>query len=96
MHKTAFLNRVAQKNQKQQLTKRMYNQVLTDLLAGIKSELAAGRKVSFLGFGTFYTRIHKGGKGRNFRTGKSMEYKPMRLVGFRPGSLLKKAVRRKK
>jgi DNA-binding protein HU-beta len=96
MHKTAFLNRVAQKNQKQQLTKRMYHQVLTDLLTGIKSELAAGRKVSFLGFGTFYTRMHKGGKGRNFKTGKSMEYKPVRLAAFRPGALLKKAVRKKK
>jgi DNA-binding protein HU-beta len=95
-NKTALIKRVAQKNQKQQITKRVYNQVLKDLLTGIQSELAAGRKVQFLGFGTFYTRIHKGGRGMNFKTNKPVEYKAVRLPAFRPGSLLKRAVRKKK
>ena len=96
MNKTALIKRVAQRNQKQQITKRVYSQVLKDLLNGIQSELAAGRKVQFLGFGTFYTRIHKGGKGRNFKTNKPVEYKAVRLPAFRAGSLLKRAVRKKK
>ena len=96
MNKTSFVKRVAEKNRKQQLTKRVYNEVLKELLTGIQSELAAGRKVQLLGFGTFYTRVHKAGRGRNFKTNKPMEYKATRLPAFRAGSLLKKAVRRKK
>src|SRR6266567_5944975 len=96
MHKGTFIKRVTQKNQKPQITQHLYNKVLTDLLTSIRQELAAGRKVSFMGFGTFYTRIHKGGKGRNFRTNKPIEYKAVRIPAFRPGSLLKQAVRKKK
>ena len=96
MHKGTFIKRVTQKNQKPQITQHLYNKVLTDLLTTIRQELAAGRKVSFIGFGTFYTRIHKGGRGRNFKTNKPMEYKAVRIPAFRPGSLLKKAVRKKK
>jgi len=96
MNKTAFMKRVAQKNQKQQITQRVYNTVLTELLTSIQQELAAGRKVNFLGFGTFYTRIHKAEKGRNFKTNKPVEYKAVRIPAFRPGSLFKKAVRQKK
>ncbi len=95
MHKGQFIKRVTQKNQKPQVTQQLYHKVLNDLLTGIKQELAAGRNVSFQGFGTFYTRIHKGGKGRNFKTKKPMEYKAVRIAAFRPGSLLKKAVRKK-
>jgi nucleoid DNA-binding protein len=71
MHKSTFIKRVTQQNRKPQLTQQLYNKVLNDLLAGIRQELAAGRQVSFLGFGTFYTRLHKGGKARNFKQVKS-------------------------
>jgi DNA-binding protein HU-beta len=96
MHKRSFLKRVVQKHQKPQITQKVYRQVLTELLTSIQQELAAGRSVSFLGFGTFYTRMHKGGSGRNFKTGKPIEYKAVRIPAFRPGSLLKQAVRKKK
>ena len=96
MNKTAFIKRVAQQNKKPVLTQAVYNQVLKELLAGIQSELAAGRKVSFLGFGTFYTRVYKGRTGLNFKTKKPVSYKDIRVPGFRPGSLLKRAVRKKK
>jgi len=96
MYKETFIRRVAQKNQKPQKTQQFYNEVLTDLLAGIKQELAAGREVHFPGFGTFYTRIHQGGKARNFKTKEIMEYPAVRIPAFRPGSLLKQAVRKKK
>jgi len=96
MNKGGFIKKVSQQNRKPHLTQRLYNKVLNDLLAGIRQELAAGRKVSFLGFGTFYTRIHKGGTGRNFKTKKPVEYKAVRVPAFHPGSLLKKEVRKKK
>jgi DNA-binding protein HU-beta len=96
MHKSTFLKRVVQKHQKPQLTQKVYRQVLKELLTSIQQELAAGRSVSFLGFGTFSTRMHRGGRGRNFKTGKPIEYKAVRIPAFRPGSLLKQAVRKKK
>ena len=96
MNKTAFIKRVSQKHQKPNITKRVYNQVLKELLAGIQSELAAGRKVQFLGFGTFYTRIRKASKGRHFKTKKVINVPELRIPAFRSGSLLKKAVRKKK
>src|SRR6266550_2977709 len=96
MNKTSFLQRVVQKHQKPQITQRVYHQVLKELLTSIQQELAAGRTVQFLGFGTFSTRMHKGGRGRNFKTNKPIEYKAVRIPAFRPGSLLKKAVRKKK
>jgi len=96
MNKGSFIKQVAQKNRKPVLTRQVYNQVLNELLAGIKNELTAGRQVSFIGFGTFYTRIHKGGKGRNFKTKKIVEYKAVRIPAFRSGSVLKQAVRKKK
>ncbi len=94
MNKGSFPKRVAEQNRKPQLTRHLYNKVLNELLTGIRQELAAGRKVSFLGFGTFYTRIHKGGKGINFKTKKPVAYKAVCVPAFRPGSLLKKAVRK--
>jgi DNA-binding protein HU-beta len=96
MHKSTFLKRVVQKHQKPQITQKVYATVLKELLTSIQQELAAGRSVSFLGFGTFSTRMHRGGRGRNFKTGKPIEYKAVRIPAFRPGSLLKQAVRKKK
>lgn len=96
MNKTSFIKRVSQKNQKQQITQRVYRAVLKELLTGIQSELAAGRKVQFLGFGTFYTRIRKASKGRHFKTNKVINVPQLRIPAFRSGSLLKKAVRKKK
>src|SRR5205085_5873817 len=78
MQKNTFLKRVVQKHQKPQLTQKVYRQVLTELLTSIRQELAAGRSVQFLGFGTFYTRMHKGGRGLNFKTKKPIEYKAVR------------------
>ena len=96
MNTTSLIKRVAQQNRKEQITKRIYHQVLKELLAGIRQELAAGRKVQFLGFGTFYTRIRKASKGRHFKTKKFIDVPQLRIPAFRAGSLLKKAVRKKK
>ncbi len=98
MHKDELIKYLVKRNRRAPggRTQVFYREALQELLEGIQYHLAQGKEVSFLGFGTFYTRMHKGGKGRNFKTGKAVEYKPVRLVAFRPGALLKQAVRRKK
>jgi DNA-binding protein HU-beta len=73
-----------------------YQEAITEIFDGIKHHLAEGKVFQLLGFGTFYTRIRQGGKGLNFQTNKPIEYKAVRIAAFRPGALLKKAVRRKK
>jgi DNA-binding protein HU-beta len=93
MNKEAFIKHLAQKNRRSQ---NHYRAALSEILDGLKEKLADGKEIQLLGFGRFYTRTHKGGKGRNFKTGEVKEYKPMRVVEFHPGDLLKKAVRKKK
>src|SRR5712691_373574 len=98
MHKDELIKYLVKRNRRAPggRTQVFYREALQELLEGIQYHLAQGKEITFLGFGTFYTRMHKGGKGRNFKTGKVVEYKPVRLVAFRPGALLKQAVRRKK
>lgn len=96
MFKLQLVKRAAEKRRKQVLPQRVYKEALEELLAGIKSELAQGRNVQILGFGTFYTRMQRGGTGINFKTGKTVEYKARRVPAFRPGEVLKRAVRKKK
>ena len=98
MHKEELITFLVKRNQRAPggRTKRYYREALGEILEGIQHQLAQGKEVSFLGFGTFYTRIRKGGKGRNFKTGEPVKYKDVRLAAFRPGALLKQAVRRKK
>jgi nucleoid DNA-binding protein len=93
MHKEEFIKQLARKNRR---PKQHYRDAITEIFAAIEERLADGKEVCLTGFGTFYTRMHKGGKGRNFKTKQPMEYKAVRLAAFRPGMLLKQAVRRKK
>lgn len=93
MHKTDFIAYLAKENRRSQ---RHYEEAITEILYGLKEKLADGKEVRFLGFGTFYTRMHKGGTARNFKTKEPKPYKPVRLAAFRAGSILKKAVRNRK
>ena len=93
MHTTELIASLTKKNRRPQ---RLYTDALREILAGIQQALSDGKEVVLTGFGTFYTRTHKGGRGINFKTRKAVEYKPLRQAAFRPGRLLKLAVRRKK
>ena len=93
MHKEELIKHLAKKNRRSQ---QHYRDALNEILEGVQAQLVRGKTVSLLGFGSFYTRMHKGGKGRNFKTNKQIEYKAVRIAAFRPGALLKRVVRRKK
>ena len=93
MHKQAFIRSLAKKNRRPQ---RYYQEALTEILDGLTEQLKAGKEVQFLGFGTFLTRKHKGGTGINFKTKKPVAYKEFRKAAFKPGNVLKHAIRRKK
>jgi DNA-binding protein HU-beta len=75
MNKEEFIKHLAKKNRRSQ---NHYRTALSEILQGMREKLVDGKEIQILGFGRFYTRTHKGGKGRNFKTGKIMEYKPVR------------------
>jgi DNA-binding protein HU-beta len=93
IHKQDLIRQLSKKNRRPQ---EHYRAALDEILEGIQGQLSEGREVILTGFGTFYTRTRKAGKGLNFKTKKPMEYKAVRQGAFRVGTLLKQAIRRKK
>ena len=93
MHKEEFIKRLTKKHRRPQ---QFYRDALHEILEGIQEQLAQGKSVHFIGFGSFYTRTRKGGRGYNFKTNKSVDYKAVRQAAFKVGNILKQAVRRKK
>ncbi len=93
MYKTELVRRVA-KNVR--VTQGVAAEVLTASLKLIQEALGEGQKVVIPGFGSFYTRKRGASKARDFKTQKVVEVPAMRIPAFRPGSLLKRAARRKR
>ena len=71
----------------------MVSDAIDASLRVIEQGLREGKTVTFPGFGTFYTREKQAGQARNFQTGKLMTYPARRQAAFRPGEILKRAVR---
>src|SRR5205823_14872037 len=72
-----------------------YQEALNEILEGITDQLKQGQPVHLLGFGSFYTRMRQPSKARNFKTKEPITIPEVRLAAFRPGKLLKLAVRKK-
>lgn len=75
------------------VTKRAAEAALDSAVKGIKESLKKGRKVTLVGFGTFALGRRKARTGRNPQTGQPIKIPAARVVRFRPGAELKKAVR---
>lgn len=75
------------------VTKRAAETALETALKAVKDTLKKGQKVTLVGFGTFGTGRRKARAGRNPQTGKAIRIPAARVVRFRPGAGLKKAVR---
>lgn len=70
-----------------------FDQAVDDLFEIIQSELANGEKVVITGFGTFEVRERAASKGRNPRTGATVDIPATNIVKFKPGKALKEAVK---
>ncbi len=62
------------------------------LVSTISSELAAGKEVSLVGFGTFSVKKRSERSGRNPSTGEPLTIAASTVPGFKPGKGLKDAV----
>ena len=65
---------------------------LTAVLDGLTALLKEGRKISFVGWGSFEVQERKATQGRNPRTGETIEIPASKRVVFKVGSKLKDAV----
>src|SRR6266536_753636 len=76
------------------LNQKFVSEVLQEAIGQIQDELKRGEKVQLTGFGVFYTRQRPASEVRNFQTDETMTIPAMTVPAFRPGMLLKKAVRK--
>ncbi|MFQ5882318.1 MAG: HU family DNA-binding protein [Candidatus Methylomirabilales bacterium] len=75
------------------VTKRAAEAALGSVLKGVRESLKRGKKVTLVGFGTFAVGRRKARTGRNPQTGRPIRIPAARVVRFRPGAELKKAVK---
>ena len=74
------------------MNKAAAEKALDSVLAAITDAVAAGDKVTLIGFGTFSVGARAARTGRNPRTGKALKIKAAKVPKFRPGKGLKDAV----
>jgi len=90
MTKADMVNRMARDAK---VTKRAAEVALVSALKGIRDSLKKGQKVTLVGFGSFGIGRRKARTGRNPQNGRPIKIPAAKVVRFRPGAELKKAVR---
>jgi DNA-binding protein HU-beta len=75
------------------ITKVQADRALKSVLDGVTTSLKKGRKVSFVGFGTFSVGKRKARVGRNPQTGETIRIAAAKVPKFKAGKQLKAAVK---
>jgi DNA-binding protein HU-beta len=75
------------------LSKAAAEKALNSVLGAITDAMAAGDKVTLIGFGTFSVSKRAAREGRNPQTGKAMKIPAKKVVKFKPGSKLAEAAK---
>lgn len=89
MNKADLVNSLSTKTG---LTKTKSNEVVDALVSTITESLRNGEKVTLVGFGTFTTSKKEARKGRNPKTGETLEIPAKTVAKFKAGSELSKSV----
>jgi DNA-binding protein HU-beta len=77
---------------KANVTKKEADTILSTAIDTIVSSVAAGDKVTLVGFGSFEKRERKAREGRNPKTGESMTIAATTVPGFSAGKAFKETV----
>lgn len=77
---------------KTQATKKEADAVLTATIEAIMEAVAAGEKVTLVGFGTFEPRQRAAREGRNPQTGKAIKIPATKVPAFSAGKQFKEMV----
>ncbi|MBI4803981.1 MAG: HU family DNA-binding protein [Desulfovibrio sp.] len=75
------------------ITKANAERALNAFLEAVEATLVADGKLTLTGFGTFLVEERQARTGRNPRTGAEIKIPASKVVKFRPGKLLKDAVK---
>jgi DNA-binding protein HU-beta len=89
MNKADLVNSIAEKAG---LTKTKSNEVVDVIVSTISEALKSGDKVTLVGFGTFTTTQRDARKGRNPKTGETLDIPAKRVAKFKAGTELTKSV----
>lgn len=89
MNKGELIDQIAAKAD---VTKKDADSVLTAMLDAILEAVAAGDKVTLVGFGTFEARDRQAREGRNPSTGKPIQIAATRVPAFSAGKVFKEKV----
>ena len=85
MNKSELIDKIANNSD---MSKADSEKVLNSILSAITDAVAAGDKVSLIGFGTFSVSDRAARQGRNPQTGQSMQIPARKLVKFKAGAKL--------
>lgn len=89
MNKADLVNSISEKTG---LSKSKTNEVVDAFVASVTESLKKGEKVTLVNFGTFNTSERDARKGRNPKTGESIEIPAKRVARFKVGSGLSKNI----
>ncbi len=89
MNKGELVDAVAEKAN---VTKKQAEAALTAVFDVIQSSVAAGDKVTLVGFGSFEARERQAREGRNPKTGEAMTIPATKVPAFSAGKLFKDKV----
>ncbi len=90
MSRTTIVKAVASETSE---SKRTVEGIVAAFLTQVATTLGKGKKVTLGGFGTFRVRTRKARTGRHPGTGERITIPARRVVGFKAGTGLRKAVR---
>lgn len=90
MTKEELIDKIAKEAK---VTKAQAHKAVSAFFDGVTSSLKKGKKVSFVGFGTFSVSKRKARTGRNPQTGAPIHIAAAKVPKFKPGKQLKDAVR---
>jgi integration host factor subunit beta len=77
---------------KKNLTEKQATDIINLMFNGFINEFKKGGRIEIRGFGSFSIRKYKAYKGRNPKTGKTVDVKPKKMPFFKVGRELKKMV----
>jgi DNA-binding protein HU-beta len=89
MNKGELIDVIAEKTQS---SKKDTDAILTAIIESIMEAVAAGEKVTLVGFGTFEPRERAAREGRNPQTGKTIQIAATTVPAFAAGKLFKEKV----
>jgi DNA-binding protein HU-beta len=90
MNKAELTDKIAKSAK---ISKKAAGAAIHEFTRGVTEALKKGDRVTLVGFGSFDVRKRAARKGRNPRTGGTLNIPAKRVVKFRPGADLKKKVK---